>query len=177
MPPNVIIRSMHEGARLNFQMDDWVKTEIANCVIIFGRLEQKVIEIAWDVMGANEVKHRIKAARTPASVNFEEILGAIEQLAGEKFEALRLGFETLAHDRNLIVHGAWLMVDDKPYVVWHKFLEDNDSVIGEYFERPRFEFFLKKANALLDMCAKWHTMISEERGTTLSTFSRVPSGL
>jgi hypothetical protein len=111
-------------------MPDWVKLAIANCVILFGRLEQKVIEIAWDVAGSNEVKERLKRARQSASDNFDEILAVIEEAAGTRFDALRLTFEALAKDRNLIVHGSWLTADNKPYVVWHKFITDTDSGDG-----------------------------------------------
>jgi len=165
MAKNIVIQDMPEGTHLTFDMPDWVKLSVAGCIMLFGRLEHKVIEIAWDVKGVVELKTRLKTARNPASGNFDEILSAIECAADQQFDAIRKAFETLADERNLMVHGAWLMANDKPYVVWHKFLEDTNSVMGEFFEKPRFEHFTKKGNALLDTCIKWHEMMTADQTT------------
>ena len=51
------------------------------------------------------------------------------------------------------------MTDDKPWVVWHKFVEDIDSIIGEHFEAWRFERFMKKANHILGMLREMHNLL------------------
>jgi hypothetical protein len=171
---SIIYQPMPQGAKLDLSMPEWVKLDIADSVILFGRLEQKVIEIAWDVAGSIEVKERLRRARQPAYDNFDEILAVIEQAAGTKFDALRLTFEALAKERNLIVHGSWLMADGKPYVVWHKFITDSDSVMGEFFEKGRFDYFKKRGSKLLETCKTWHDMLSEQQGKIQSALNRVP---
>lgn len=167
-------RPMHVGAKLDFQIPEWVKSELARCVIIFGRIEQKAIEIAW-VLGNAELKARLKIARMPATENFENIIEAVEKVAGKEFAALKATFEDLAYDRNLIVHGCWVMVDDvRPWVVWHKFLEDDTSVIGEFFEKSRFDLFIRKANHLHEMLCKWHDMLESDLGTKTSALTSSP---
>jgi hypothetical protein len=156
---DIIIQYMPEGTDVTFHVPDWVKLEIAECVIAFSKLEHKAIEIAWSLKNINEVKARVKAARMPATENFDEILSYIEDRASVEFAAIRRAFEDLAKERNLISHGVWMMAGEKPYVVWHKFLEDLDSVMGEYFEKPRFDRFRAKANKLLETCVKWHEML------------------
>jgi hypothetical protein len=79
------------GAVLDLHMPDWVQLEIASCVILFGRLEQKIIEIAWDMAGSNEVRERLKRAKQSSHDNLDEILGVIETAA--TFEAIRTAFK------------------------------------------------------------------------------------
>jgi hypothetical protein len=167
---------MHEGAVMTWVLPDWVKLAIADSLILFGRLEQKIIEIAWLLKDA-DMKERVKTARAPAYDNFQDIIGVMEEAADKKFTALSETFEALAKSRNLIAHGCWLMVDgNRPWVVWHKFIEDDASVIGEFFEKPRFDDFLKRAEFLYDMCSKFHHMLEEELGKTTSALGRLPQG-
>jgi hypothetical protein len=44
------------------------------------------------------------------------------------------------------------MAGGKPYVVWHKFGTDTDSVMGEFIEVHRFEHFRRRAEKLLETC-------------------------
>ena len=126
---------MPEGVRLSAELPDWVKLSIADAVVTFGRMEQEIIEISWILKDA-DLKLKVKLAEYPATANFLAVLESVERAeAGLKLDALKERFKTLAHERNLIVHGAWTMTDEKPWVVWHKFLEDDDSIVGEHFEK------------------------------------------
>jgi hypothetical protein len=160
----IIYQQMLPGTPLSAELPDWVKLNIADCIVVFGRLEQTVIEIAWEVAGTTEIKERLKRARQPANNNFDEVLGIVEEVAGTKFDALRTAFDGLSKDRNLIAHGSWLMAGDKPYVAWHKFLIDNDSVMGEFFEDHRFNHFKRRAEKLLETCRKLFLMLTEASG-------------
>jgi hypothetical protein len=61
------------------------------------------------------------------------------------------------------------MAADKPWVVWHKFLEDEDSIIGEFFERWRFERFMVKGKHLLATLRSFHSMLEDlQRARTKS---------
>jgi hypothetical protein len=113
-----------------------------------GQLEQEIIEISWLIKGAEAVTDRVRLSRNPANENFVEIVNLVEQTAGQRFDGLRVTFSNLSYDRNLIVHGSWLMVDDRPYVVWHKFLEDTDSVMGEYYVSAEFAGLEPKTTAI-----------------------------
>jgi hypothetical protein len=113
---------MPENVRLSAELPEWLRFAIADAVVLFGRMEQEIIEIAWLLNDAT-LKEKLKLARNPATETFLAILESVEQREpGLKLDALKDGFTTLAQERNVIVHGAWTMADDKPWVVWHKFL-------------------------------------------------------
>jgi hypothetical protein len=65
------------------------------------------------------------------------------------------------------------MVNDKPFVIWHKFLEDTDSVMGEYYVEGRFKDFMSKANALLKMCREFHNGLEETSGVKTSALRSI----
>src|SRR5258708_5960696 len=114
---------MPEGTHLSVELPDWVKLSIAGAVVTFGRMEQEIIEISW-ILNDADLKQKLKLARNPAAENFVATLESVEKAQdGLKLDALKDGFKTLSDERNLMVHGAWVMTDEKPWVVWHKFLE------------------------------------------------------
>jgi hypothetical protein len=124
-------------------------------------MEQEVVEISWLNEGA-DLKRRLRLPRTPATENFIAVIENVEQLEdGLKLDAMKDGFRQLADERNLIVHGSWHMAGDKPWVVWHKFLEDEDSIIGEFFERRRFDRFMAKGQHLLATLRCFHSMLED----------------
>lgn len=164
---------MHGGARVTRELPEWVRLAIADAAVLFGRLEQEIIEIAWLIKGANEKVERAKIARRPATDNFDDVLKLVEAAAGSKLAGLRSTFDDLAKDRNLITHGSWWMVDDhRPWVVWHKFIEDSDSVMGEYYEEGRFADFMKKADMIYNMCREFHDDVEKQMGVKTSGLQR-----
>jgi len=153
---------MPEDVRLSLELPEWVKLSIADAVVLFGRIEQEVIEISWVLTDAG-LKERLKVARNPATDNFIAIIDSAERSWGHlTLDTLKDGFRELANDRNLIVHGAWTMTDEKPWVVWHKFAEDTENIIGEHFEAWRFERFMAKGAYLLDMLRKLHNALEAQ---------------
>jgi hypothetical protein len=163
---------MPQGVRLSAEIPDQVKLAIADAVIAFGRIEQELIEIAW-VLSNADLKQRLKIARAPTTENFIAIIEAVEQAQpGLKLDALKDTARQLADDRNLIVHGAWTMTDGKPWVVWHKFAEDTDSVIGEHFEPWRFERFMTKSLHVLGMLRQGHDMLEVQTGFKTTSVQR-----
>jgi hypothetical protein len=104
---------MPEGVRLSRELPEWVRLAIADAVVVFGSMEQEIIEISWVLQDA-DLKQRLKLARNPATENFISVLESIEHAEkGLKLDALKTSFRDLADQRNLIVHGAWAMVDEK----------------------------------------------------------------
>lgn len=164
---------MPEGVQLSPELPQSVRLSIADAVVLFGRMEQEAIEIAWLLTDA-ELKERLKLARTPATDNFIAIIESVEKTEENlKLDALKESFRELADARNLMVHGAWTMADEKPWIVWHKFMEDTDSVIGEYFEAWRFERFMTKGSHILDTLRKFHNMLEAQ---TSKKTTAVPRG-
>jgi len=133
-------------------------------VIVFGRMEQEAIEIAWLIGGA-DLKQKLRIARDPAKDTLAAIIEAVENIDGNvKLDAIKDAIVELSGERNLIVHGSWNMANDEPWVVWHKFIEDDDSVIGEFFEKRRFDRFMKKAATLLDTLRRYHDEVERLTG-------------
>ena len=162
---------MPEGVHLSPELPEWVKLSIADAVVEFGRMEQEIIEISWILMDA-DLKQKLKLARTPATENFIAVLESVERSTGLQLDALKEDFRGLADERNLMVHGAWNMAYTKPWVVWHKFLEDDTSVIGEFFEKWRFERFMTKGQHILTMLRRFHDMLEEQTGKKTTAVPR-----
>jgi len=168
----IMHRPMPEGVRLSAEIPDQVKLALADAVITFGRIEQELIEIAW-VLSNADLEQRVKIARQPTSDNFIKIIEAVEKAEpGLELHALKSAIRQLADDRNLMVHGAWTMTDDKPWVVWHKFAEDTDSVIGEHFEPWRFERFMTKGLHILGTLRESHNMLEAQTGVKTTAIPR-----
>ena len=162
---------MPEGCRFSAQLPDWLRLSIADAVIVFGRMEQEVVEITW-VMQDADLKKRLKLARNPATENFIDAIEGIERISDAQFDALKDEFKRLADERNLIVHGAWAMVDERPWVVWHKFIEDTESIVGEWFDQSRFQRSMLTAEHLLNTLRLFHDEIEKTTGTRTSAMPR-----
>jgi hypothetical protein len=163
---------MPEGVRLSLELPQWVKLSIADVVVLFGRMEQEVIEISWVLTDAG-LKERLKVARNPGTENFIAIIESVERSQAHlRLDALKDSFRELASERNLIVHGAWTMTDEKPWVVWHKFAEDTESIIGEHFEAWRFERFMTKGSHILDTLRKFHNILEVQTGKKTTAIPR-----
>ena len=164
--------SMPEGVQLSTELPDWVRLAIADAVVVFGRLEQEIIEISWILLDA-DLEQKLKLTKGSTTDKFIAAVESVERTQADlKLDGLKEAFRGLADDRNLIVHGAWTMADAKPWVVWHKFLEDDDSIIGEFFEQWRFERFMKKGEHLLSTLRRFHDMLEEQTGKKTSAVPR-----
>ncbi len=83
---------------------------------------------------------------------------------------------TLTHltsERNLITHGFWSVNREGRLVVLsHKFLESEDYVTAEFFDYRRFEYFMKRADHLLNTFRVFKTMLD-----SMSKADRIAVGL
>jgi hypothetical protein len=165
---------MHSDAVISYELPQWVKLAMSDAMILFGRLEHEIIEVTW-LMKEADMAARVKSARKPISENFQFIIDEVKKQAnGASLSGLEDGFDKLAKDRNLIAHGSWWIVDgENPWVVWHKFIEDDGSVIGEFFEKHRFDHFMYKAGVIYDMIRNFHNMLEEGLGKKTSTLRAV----
>ncbi len=163
---------MPEDTRLSPELPEWVRLAIADAVVVFGRMEQEIIEISWILTDA-DLAQKLKLTKGSTTDKFIAALESVERAEpGLKLDALKEGFKGLAEERNLIVHGAWNMMDAKPWVVWHKFLEDDDSIIGEHFEQWRFERFMVKGQRILGMLRTFHDVLEAQTGKKTSAVPR-----
>lgn len=150
MPPDVVLQR---------ELPDWLRLAIADAVVVFGRMEQEAIEIVWLLRDAT-LAEKLKAARDPATDTLTTIVEIIERTQSDlDFSAIKSKIVDLAQERNMIVHGSWCLANDKPYVVWHKFLVDDEHIIGEYFEKLRFDNFMNLANHLLSTLFDIHAQL------------------
>jgi hypothetical protein len=160
---------MPEGVHLSHELPEWVRLSIADAVILFGRMEQEIIEISWVLTDA-DLTQKLKLTKGSTTDKFIMALESVERSKeGLKLDALKNGFRKLADERNLIVHGAWNIADARPWVVWHKFIEDDESIIGEFFEKWRFEQFITKGQLMLNTLRTFHDMLEELTGKKITT--------
>jgi hypothetical protein len=167
---DIPVLNMLPGAQFDFSMPDWTKALIADCIIIFGRVEQKAIEIVW-VVEKSTGPGRARVAKRKARQNFAI---AVKNKAGTtdaKIEEHVSGFNDLSNLRNLMAHGAWVMVNGVPWVVWHKFIVDDGSVVGEFCQRARFEAFKRDANQMLVMLSEIHKDVEAAAGIRTSALT------
>jgi hypothetical protein len=110
-----------------------------------------------------DVNQKRKLAKRRASDNFLEFK-AFMSLPDVETDAIWKAVDRVSNERHLIAHGVWVIVDDtRPFVVWHKFLENNEHVVGEYFDYRRFEYFMKLAQQLLETFTKLKPHLEETR--------------
>ena len=168
--------SMPEGIRLSSELPDWVRLAIADAVVLFGRMEQEIVEVSWMLTDA-DLTQKLKLTKGSTTDKFIAALESVKRAEPENEARCAEGglqsFKGLAEERNLIVHGAWNMTDAKPWVVWHKFLEDDDSIIGENFEEWRFEKFMMKGQHMIQMLRRFHDILEAQTGKKTSSVPRV----
>jgi hypothetical protein len=153
---------MQEGVQLSHELPDWVRLAIGDAIVLFGKMEREVIEVSW-ILNDADLKKKLQLAKEPATENFVAVIESVERhKAGLKLDKLKNVFRGLAIERNLIVHGAWTMANDMPWVIWHKSLEDDTSVIGEFFEKWRFERFMANGRHILEMLHRLHDLLEEQ---------------
>src|SRR4051794_40795704 len=108
---------MPEGVHLSRELPEWARLSIADAVVLFGRMEQEIIEISWIITDA-DLTQKLKLTKGSTTDKFIMALESVERSQeGLKLDALKNGFRELAEERNLIVHGAWNMAEARPWVV------------------------------------------------------------
>ena len=81
---------MSDDVALTRGLPDWVRLAIADAIVVFGRLEQEAVEIAWLLRGS-DLKQKLKLARNPAQENLTFLVTFIESAApGLKLDAMKM---------------------------------------------------------------------------------------
>ena len=101
----------------------------------------------------------------------------MKRLPGVETDKIWPTLDNLADERNLISHGFWAVGEsDRPIVLSHKFPESEDYVTAEFFDYTRFEYFLKRAEHLLNTFRLFKTMLEklskEERAAAKFTLPK-----
>jgi hypothetical protein len=146
----------------SFELPSPLKMAIADAVTLFSKIDSCILETVWLVEGADLARKK-KLAKAFASDNVEAIEAIVKSIPGAKTDAIWPALKELRNDRNLIVHGVW-MVDDqgRPLVLWHsKMLDSDEHVTAEYFEYRRFDRFLQHGAVLLKTFAELKRLLEQ----------------
>jgi hypothetical protein len=148
---------------LSYDLPVTLKCAIADCITLYSKVESCIVETLW-AMEAAKLERRKEIARNWGNQNSRAIRKLIKSLPGAETDAIWPALNRLMNDRNIIGHGVWMIGDDdRPRVVWHaKFLESDEWVGAEFFDWPRFDYFLDTGSLLLKTFAELREIIERE---------------
>ncbi len=69
---------MPEGVQLSPVLPAWVRVAIADAVVVFGRMEQEIIEISWILTDA-DLKQKLKPTKGSTTAKFISVLESVER--------------------------------------------------------------------------------------------------
>src|SRR5271156_3699151 len=136
---------IHPNANISSELTADLKIAIADAIVVSSRIETCLLETIWVIEDADLNQKRKLATRT-ISQNFTQLRQFINIPNLDLAKTWR-AVDRVMNERHIIAHGSWMIVDNtRPFVIWHKFLENSDTVVGEYFNYHRFAYFMKTAN-------------------------------
>ncbi|MGO9005737.1 MAG: hypothetical protein ACLQIQ_14695 [Beijerinckiaceae bacterium] len=154
-----MLNVLPDGRLLDFELPTELRLAIADAIICYSQLDNIILEIIWELR-QSDLNEKRKLAGRSAAQNFEELREAIRSVIPEPYDAIWKALEELRTERALIAHGAWMRVDGRWFVLWHKeFLTYKDEVTAELFEKSRFDRFMTKATHLYQMFFKFRRML------------------
>jgi hypothetical protein len=144
----------------SFELPDKLKLAIADAIVLYSRIESCIVEIIWELEEA-DLERKKEIAKAWGDQNFHLIKRAVKLIPGAKTDAIWPALKGIGKERNLIGHGVWMWTnEERPLVVWHsKFLEDADWVGAEFFDFPRFDYFMRRAELLMNTFAQFKLLI------------------
>jgi hypothetical protein len=148
-------------ASWSFELPDKLKIAIADAIVVFARLETTLLEIVW-ILEESNLEQKKALVRDFVSKNFKKLKTVVTRLPGAKTDRIWSTLDKLASERNLIAHGFWAVDnrhDNRPVVMSHVFLESEDYVTGEHFDYARFDYFMKRAEHLLNTFRQFRVML------------------
>ncbi len=107
---------------LIYELPGEMNRSVGRIIVTFAAFEQRMLRIAYDLLGINPKQGRI-AVRQPRGHELVEMVEDLAALAGVKLDFDFKGFASLAKEantkRDLIAHGAWVQdpKTDKVYLV------------------------------------------------------------
>jgi hypothetical protein len=160
------------NAEWHFELPTKLKIAIADAVVVFARLETIALETVW-IFEDSTLEEKRELTRDFVTKHFEKIKKVVKKMPGAQTDKIWPTLKHLASERNLIAHGFWAVNEEqRPVVLSHKFLESEDYVTGEFFDYRRFEYFIKRADHLLNTFRLFKTMLEG-----ISKADRIAAGL
>src|SRR4029077_5595593 len=140
----------------SFVLPDKLKLAIADAIVLYSRIESCIVEIIWELEEA-DLERKKEIAKAWGEQNFRLIKRAVKLIPGAKTDAIWPALKATGKERNLIGHGVWMWTnEDRPLVVWHsKFLEETEWVGAEFFDFARFDYFMRRAELLMNTFAQF----------------------
>ncbi len=159
-------------AEWHLELPDKLKIAIADAVVVFARLETIALETVW-IFEDSSLEEKRELTRDFVTKHFKKIKKVVKQIQGAETDKIWPTLAHLASERNLIAHGFWSVNEEqRPVVLSHKFLESEDYVTGEFFDYARFDYFMKRADHLLNTFRLFKTMLE-----SMSKEDRIAAGL
>jgi hypothetical protein len=145
---------------VDFELPDRLKLAIADAIVLHSRLESCIVEIIWELEQA-DLKRKKEIAKAWSDQNFRLIKRAVKLIPGAKTDAIWPALKAIGKERNLIGHGVWIWTnEERPLVVWHsRSLEEADWVGAEFFDFARFDYFMQRAELLMNTFAQFKLLI------------------
>ncbi len=144
----------------SFDLPDKLKLAIADAVVLYSRIESCIVEIVWELEQA-DLDRKKEIAKAWGDQNFRLVKRAVKLIPGAKTDAIWPALKAIGKERNIIGHGVWMWTnEERPLVVWHsKFLEEADWVGAEFFDFARFDYFMRRAELLMNTFARFKQLL------------------
>jgi hypothetical protein len=144
----------------SFEIPDKLKLAVADCILLYSKIESCIVELVWLIEGADLARKR-EIAKGWGDQNFRIVKKVVKSIPGAESDAIWPSLKDLGRERNLIGHGVWMVAQSgRPMVVWHaRSLESDEGVDAQYFDWERFDHFLEIGRALLNTFAEFKRML------------------
>jgi hypothetical protein len=152
----------------SFELPDKLKLAIADCILLYSKIESCIVELVWLIEDA-DLERKREIAKGWGDQNFRTVKQVVKSIPGAESDAIWPALKDLGRERNLIGHGVWMMAESgRPMVVWHKFLESDEWVNTQYFDWERFDHFLAIGRVVLNAFAEFKRLLEEGIKTELA---------
>jgi hypothetical protein len=143
-----------------FELPDKLKLAIADAIVLYSRIESCIVEIVWE-LEQPDLERKKEIAKAWGDQNFRFVKRAVKLIPGAKTDAIWPALKAIGKERNIIGHGVWMWTnEERPLVVWHsKFLEEADWVGAEFFDFARFDYFMQRAELLMNTFARFKQLL------------------
>ena len=146
----------------SFEISDKLKLAIADCILLYSKIESCIVELVWLIEGA-DLKRKREIAKGWGDQNFRIVKRVVKSIPDAESDAIWPALKDLGRERNLIGHGVWMMADSgRPMVVWHaRSLESDEWIDANYFDWERFDHFLTIGRVTLNTFAEFKRLLEE----------------
>jgi hypothetical protein len=145
----------------SFEIPDKLKLAIADCIILYSKLESCIVELVW-LIEAADVERKREIAKSWSSQNFKIVKRVVLSIPGAESDEIWPALNDLGQERNLIGHGVWMITDTgRPMVVWHARSVSAEHIDSQFFDWERFDHFLAIGRVTLNTFAEFKRLLEE----------------